>query len=86
MFWACYKSLKWHIFDKTTIHMRCYGKLKFYCHIFDKTTITTIHDMAMHSRDLPDPRKPKTKLALDRIDLEKLGYASFLKNYQEDRN
>ena len=60
----------------------CYKSLKFYCHTFDKTTI----HMVMHSQDPSDPRRPKAKLALNRIDLVKLGYASFLKNCQEDRS
>ena len=53
----------------------CYKSLKFYCHIFDKTTI----HMAMHSQDPPNPRRLITKLALNRIDLVRLGYVSFLK-------
>ena len=42
--------------------------------------------MAMHSRDPPDPKRPKTKLSLNSTDLVKLGYASFLKNCQEERS
>ena len=60
----------------------CCKSLKFNCHILDKTTI----HMAMHSRDPPNPRRPKTKLALNRINLVKLCLVSVLKNCQEDRS
>ena len=72
---------------KAIMALLCYGELKkCFKPPINPLSFVVIVLTVIASKELPDPRRPKTKPFLNRIDLVKLGYASFLKNGQEDRS